>query len=339
MTALLTGTTLLSAPPAPDRSSRRPALAAQSDLDAFMEKVLARRDENWKKLQQYILDEREQIDVRGPSNIPVWGEHRDYTWYIRDGYFVRSPLKVNGVTVAEPDRRKYEDEYLRHAKAHDKRGSSGLPPSSSPLPSPERGGGGGGEGGGGAPSPAPQDVEAFITQTRQPGFIDSAYFLRFKFEPGRYALVGHETFGGGDVLRIEYYPAKLFSKAQDAQQRRQQQGKANREKDFGAVTEQMMNKISLVTVWVEPKTYQIVKYTFDNVNFDFLPAAWLLRVQDVKASMTMSEPFKDVWLPEGVQMYFSGMLAIGPFDVRYRLDYHDYKQALTSARIKSPVER
>ena len=26
-------------------------LSAQSDLDAFMEKVLARRDDNWKKLQ------------------------------------------------------------------------------------------------------------------------------------------------------------------------------------------------------------------------------------------------------------------------------------------------
>ena len=26
-------------------------VAAQSDLDAFMERVLARRDDNWKKLQ------------------------------------------------------------------------------------------------------------------------------------------------------------------------------------------------------------------------------------------------------------------------------------------------
>ena len=40
----------------------------------------------------------------------------------------------------------------------------------------------------------------------------------------------------------------------------------------------MMNKVSLVTIWVEPKSHQIVKYTFDNVNFDFLPAAWLLRL-------------------------------------------------------------
>ena len=40
-----------------------------------------------------------------------------------------------------------------------------------------------------------------------------------------------------------------------------------------------MNKVSLVTLWVEPKAHQIVKYTFDNVSFDFLPGAWLVRVK------------------------------------------------------------
>ena len=53
----------------------RPALAAgldtQSDPDAFMQKVLASRDGNWKRLRQYILDERERIEVRGPSRQPV----------------------------------------------------------------------------------------------------------------------------------------------------------------------------------------------------------------------------------------------------------------------------
>ena len=32
--------------------------AAESDLDAFMRQVMERRDDNWKKLQQYILDEK-----------------------------------------------------------------------------------------------------------------------------------------------------------------------------------------------------------------------------------------------------------------------------------------
>src|SRR5579862_8408540 len=83
-------------------------LAAQTDLDAFMREVLARRDDNWKKLQQYVLDEREKFELNGPNKLPIWGERREYTWYIRDGFFVRSPVKFNGVTVGEDDRRKYE---------------------------------------------------------------------------------------------------------------------------------------------------------------------------------------------------------------------------------------
>ena len=40
---------------------------AQTDLDAFMHQVVETRDTNWKKLQQYILDEREQVEMRGPA--------------------------------------------------------------------------------------------------------------------------------------------------------------------------------------------------------------------------------------------------------------------------------
>ena len=76
--------------------ARTPVSAAPSDLDAFMRQVLAKRDDNWKKLQQYILDEREKIELRGPGHLPIWGDLREYTWYVRDGYFVRSPLKFNG---------------------------------------------------------------------------------------------------------------------------------------------------------------------------------------------------------------------------------------------------
>src|ERR1700757_1979414 len=91
-------------------------LSAQTDLDAFMRAVLARRDDNWKKLQQYILDERELIELRGPSRVPIWGERREYTWYIRDGFFVRSPVRVNGAAIAEADRVRYEREFLERAK-------------------------------------------------------------------------------------------------------------------------------------------------------------------------------------------------------------------------------
>ena len=98
-------------------ASAAPAVSRrESDLDAFMAQVLARRDENWKKLQQYVLDERERVDVRGPSSIPIWGEERTYTWYIREGFFVRSPVTVNGVRVSDSDRRTYENQFLRQTR-------------------------------------------------------------------------------------------------------------------------------------------------------------------------------------------------------------------------------
>src|SRR3954466_6054753 len=113
------------------------ALVADTDLDAFMRQVVARRDDNWKKLQQYILDEREQIEVRGPARISLWGERRDYTWYVRDGFFVRSPVKVNGVAIGEVERRKYEADYLQRVQRRDQRGNQGRaaePPAGAETP-------------------------------------------------------------------------------------------------------------------------------------------------------------------------------------------------------------
>ena len=52
-----------------------------------------------------------------------------------------------------------------------------------------------------------------------------------------------------------------------------------------------MNKVSRVTMWVEPDQKQIVKYTFENVSLDFLPASWLVRVTELRANMLMSEAF------------------------------------------------
>src|SRR5438128_9787818 len=284
-----------------------------------MRQVLARRDENWKKLQRYVLDERELIDIRGPGRTPIWGERREYTWYIRDGFFVRSPVKFNGVAIAESERRKFEADYLKRQQARERRQprdrASAQPPSSSAT---ESDGSAPGEqisterAGGPAPS-AGIELDGLLKQTRQPEFISSAYFLRFKFEEGKYALVGHETLDGRDVLRIEYYPARLFS---DDQRRRQ--AKSHDEKDpWDAEMQRMLNKVALVTLWVEPASHQIVKYTFDNVDFDFLPEQWLFRLETVRATMTMDQPFPDVWLPRDLEFVAAVDVAAGRFDVRY----------------------
>src|SRR5207247_2340652 len=85
---------------------------------------------------------------------------------------------------------------------------------------------------------------------------------------------------------------------------------APQSRDRDAAVERMLNKVSLVTIWVEPSSYQIVQYTFDNVNLEFLPAAWLVHMDSAKAVMTMSQPMPDVWLPRDVTMRVSGTLAV-----------------------------
>jgi hypothetical protein len=300
---------------------------AQSDLDEFMRQVIERRDENWKKLQQYVLDERETVDIVGPQLVRIVGTHRDYRWFIREGYFVRSPVSADGVAVPDAERRQAEDEYLRQAKAREKREADRAKTAANAGSAPPN------PGDAAVEQASPVSMDGLLSQTRQPQFISTAYFLRFKFEQGKYALVGREQFDGRQVLRIEYYPARLFSESQDRAARSKDPAKPEPDRRQDLEVERLMNKNSLVTLWVEPADKQIVKFVFDNVQTDFLPISWLFRLDDFKASMTMSQPFKGVWLPRNVDLLFSAMLAVGKFDVRYHLDYMDYQEATTSGRI------
>jgi hypothetical protein len=286
-------------------------IAAQNDLDAFMRQVVARRDDNWKKLQQYILDEREQMELRGPGRLPLWGERRDYTWYIRDGFFVRSPLKFNGVTIGEADRRKFEADYLAQQQRRDRRGRGDTAAAKDEVID-------------------VGDLDGLIKQTREPQFISSAYFLRFKFEEGKYALVGRETLDGHEVLRIEYFPARMFG-GTDRRRNGKERSAADKARD--AEFQRLMNKVALVTLWVEPKAHQIVKYTFDNVGFDFLPTQWLVHVSDAKATMTVGQPFPDVWLPASLEINLALTLAVGQLDLRYALEYHDYRVPNVTSKV------
>ena len=138
------------------------------------------------------------------------------------------------------------------------------------------------------------------------------------------------------MLKIEYYPTRLFTHEQDAENRRRSQGRRDQNKDVQATVERMMNKVALVTLWVEPRAHQVVKYTFDNISLDFLPAAWLLRIDKLQASMTMSQPFPGVWLPRDLSFNAGAMFAVGPIDARVHLDYYDYREAKTSGRLKDP---
>ena len=299
---------------------------AQSDLDALMSRALERRDEGWKALQQFVLDERERLELRGPTGTPVWGDEREYTWYIRDGFFVRSPVRFGGAAISEDDRRKFENEFLERERQREKReraveaGANGAKaPASDPQPA----------------APGNAHVDTFITQISQPGFVSSAYFLRFKFEQGRYALVGREQLEGRNVLKIEYYPTRLLEHERDLDREREAE-RSRKRVDASDTVLKLLNKGSRVTLWVEPVAQQIIRYTFENVALDFFPGRWLAYATGATASMSMGQPFDGVWLPRQMELRVGFMLATGQFDYRYAIEYHDYRKAEVTSTIRVP---
>jgi hypothetical protein len=301
-----------------------PAGSAQptrtSDLDAFMAQVLARRDENWTRLQQYVLDERERARVAGPAGARLFGLDREYTWYIRDGVFVRSPVRFDGVTLSESERQAYERRWIERERQRDARRSA-ADAAAAPADTPADN----------APDEPPPDMDALLKLTKEPQFVSAAYFLRFKFEPGRYALVGREPFEGRTVLRIEYYPERLFA---DDEHEHGAGSPDRKDDDLDARVERQMNKVALITLWVEPGGHQIVKYTFDNVGFDFLPGRSLIRVDTVRASMQMGEPFPGVWLPRTIEGRGAFTLANGTYTIQYDLAYLNYREADVKVKLR-----
>jgi hypothetical protein len=295
-------------------ASRPEAVLAQTkpenDLDAFMAKVLQRRADTWRQLGDYILDETEQFAIHGPGDVRLFGQQRQYSWYVREGYLIRSPVKFNGVTLSDADRRKYETDWFS------------------------------------------QEQHRALKQLdlrSEPRFISESYFLKFKFEPGNYYLVAHEQLENREVLRIEYYPrtqlwagidddeedkgkkeSKDPKRAKDARDAKE----VEREKTMEQDLERKFNKVALVTLWIEPQEQQIVKYTFDNVDFGFLPGRWIARADQLSASMSTSQPFPGVWLPRDMTVEGGFTLAAGSYRVRYNREFHDYKQSDVRAKIR-----
>ena len=314
----------------PGLSTAKPGTPPPTDLDTFMQRVLLRRDENWRRLHDYILSETEAFSIEGPGKLPLNGFRREYEWYVRDGYLIRSPVRFDGVATPEKDRRAYEEEWLRREQSREKRAraradanskaSAALPPEvSTDVPS----------------------LEALAGQRNEPRFVSEAYFLRFKFEPGNYYLAGRERYEGRDVLRIEYYPTGLFGDQTHLHRPTKPEPGKPAKPRVGSVDEQALeqklNKVALITLWVDPSEYQIVKYTFDNTEFDFLPGRWLVRVGDITASMTMARVLDGVWLPSRIAMNVALSVATGSYTGRYDRTFHDYKKAEVGARIRIQV--
>jgi hypothetical protein len=311
--------------------------SAQSDLDALMARVLERRDDNWKKLQQYTLNERETLQITALAVFRLFGFDREYLWFPREGFFVRSPLKADGVTIAEEKRREEEDQWLRQSQNREKRLAERATGSA------ERRARGARDSGDASSPQLPGDmvmtgaVEDVILQNFEPQFIRSANFLRFKFDQGQYALVGREKMLDRDALKIEYYPKQMYSEADDRRERRgdkprtADQAKEDKQEE---AFEASLNKVSLVTLWVDPAERQILRYEFRIQDMDFLPGSAIVRVSSTRATMQMGEPFPNVWLPDSVAMRFRLTSAAGPLEAKYEVDYRDYRLPTTSGRVR-----
>jgi len=293
-----------------------------------MSAVLSRRDDNWKKLQQYTLIEDQSFRLVGPMETPIFGSKREYLWLPRQGFFIRSPMSADGVKIGDAERRKAEDAFLRMEQQREAR----------------RAARGGGPPEGQADAGEPVDLPDAIRQTLEPQFVSMAYFLEFKFEAGHYAFVGRERLLDRDVLRIEYYPEKLFhddppegrgngSQAKDpAAEKKNSERKAR-----GDQIERQMDKVSFVTMWVDPSERQILQYEVQNIDADFLPARWLLRLDELRASMRMGNPFPGVWLPASMNIRAAMTLAIGRMSASFETKYRDFREAATDSRVIIPA--
>jgi hypothetical protein len=149
-----------------------PAAAKPNELDAFMEKVLKRREVNRQTLEQYVLDESEQFEVLGPARMPVYRQKREFTWYVRDGLHVRSPVRFDGVTVGDDARKEYEDTWVRRERRRLERKDAKDKGEKADTPDPD-------------PVVTTDDPASpgGATPVPTPRFVSEAYFMEFKFEP------------------------------------------------------------------------------------------------------------------------------------------------------------
>lgn len=290
------------------QSEPQKAAPSVSELDAFMEKVLARRAVNRQMLNDYILDEVEGFELLGPGRYPFVRTRREFTWYVRDGMHVRSPVKFDGVQVGDAERKRYEEDWIRREKGRQERRAK----------------------------KEKEKAGAAAALPSEPRFVSEAYFMDFKFEPGNYYLAGREQLEGHDVLRIEYYPSRLFDDDDKKTPKEMRRNSKAQDKERQGDIDRRMNKTALITLWVDPAEHQIVKYTFDNVWLDFLPGAWLVRVDDIRASMTMGRPFPGVWLPRDIMIHAGATLANGSFEAGLTRTFSDYREADVKTKIRIP---
>lgn len=83
-----------------------------NEIDAFMEKVLEQREISWDELYDYVFSETMKLDFAGMDIAAIESFEHEFTWFVRDGYLLRSPYRMNGVEVSAEERTEYENDWL-----------------------------------------------------------------------------------------------------------------------------------------------------------------------------------------------------------------------------------
>jgi hypothetical protein len=164
-------------------------------------------------------------------------------------------------------------------------------------------------------------------------------------------------------VKIEYYPTRLFTEDEDREKKAvtvtaggdvkvdtvdaRQAGKEkprrppkrDRGDDIESEIEAALNKVTMVTMWIDPAEYQIVRFAFDNADWGFLPGRAIVRVDQAKATMSMGRYFDNVWLPNEITFTFGATFAAGSYSFRYGREFYDYRKGEVSARIRGYVPK
>lgn len=255
--------------------------AAATDIDEFMSKVMQNRRIDAERLRDYVFSEKEELDIKGPRIAAIESFRREYVWFVRDGYLVRSPVKINGVKVSKEEQSAAEEEWIKREKKRT-RGNS----------------------------------------------LDREAFFGFKFEFGRYLFAGEQEFEGRKAVVVEYYPMMRGD-----EDRRRKTDKRDDDLDT------LFEKTFLVTMLIAPEEHQILRITFDNVGLDFIPARWLVRINDVKASMVMDKPVEGVWLPREISAYGSVSTATMDLSIQYSRKFFAYARSDVKVKLRFDTDQ
>ena len=285
------------------------------------------------------LRARRSRSVRGarPGRIPFARMRYEYTWYVRDGMHVRSPLKFNGVPIGE----------IRAARLRGALGQErGRPPQ---VPHRAREQARAGRQGAGDGRALDQRA-ALHLRVLLPGLqVRARQLLPRRQGDARRPRGAEDRLPADAAVQRRQRPRPTTSdsattrSATGARRTRRSprrrpdtrsseaagQGEGAR-RGHRSQDEQVLAGHAVGRSGVAPDRQIHVRQRVAR-----LPArrAGWCKVDDLRASMQMGQPFPGVWLPHNISIHAGVSLALGPMELTYKREFSNYRKADVSSKI------